>query len=116
MNSIVREDDNDWQYDMAEKYLLIEGNSAGQMYINYPNPAVAATGLEMLCEKIPTLRQTLIEARSDVEKLREIPKLINAIKPGLYMEIQKCDYSHEEFLRVQNTIKEALENSEEKGR
>jgi hypothetical protein len=114
MESLIREDD-DWQYDMAEKYVSIyDINERGNLTVGYSIPAVAATGLEMLCEKIPTLRQTLIEARSDVEKLREIPKLINAIKPGLYMEIQKCDYSHEEFLRVQNIIKEAIQNLEEK--
>jgi hypothetical protein len=110
MKSIVRKDDG-WQYDMDEKYVSIDDVESGNLRVVYAEPAVAATGLEMLCEKIPILRQTLIEARSDVEKLREIPKLLNAIKPGLYMEIQKCDYSHEEFLRVQGIIKEALKNS-----
>lgn len=112
MNYIIRKDD-DWQYDMAEKYVSIHDvDEQGKFSVGYPDPAIAATGLEMLCEKIPTLRQTLIEARSDVEKLREIPKLLNAIKPGLYMEIQKCDYSEKEFTRVQNIIKDAIQNSE----
>ena len=47
-------------------------------------------------------------ARNDIEKLREIPKLINEIKPGLYLEIQKCDYTIEDFARVQNIIRQAV--------
>ncbi|TRZ53580.1 hypothetical protein D4R99_00595 [bacterium] len=73
--------------------------------------AIASAALEMLCEKEPKLRQTLIEARSDIEKLRNVPKLINAIKPGLYLEIQKCGKGKAEFARVQNIIKEAIQNS-----
>jgi hypothetical protein len=131
MKSIAREDD-DWQYDMNPKYIFIDVPNEDEddwsydaepafidefdedetTWVNYMKSAIAATGLEMLCEKIPILRQTLIEARSDIEKLREIPKLLNAIKPGLYMEIQKCDYSDEEFTRVQNIIKDAIQNSE----
>ncbi len=83
----------------------------GSVHIGFIQSSIAAVGLEMLCEKEPKLRQVLIESRSDIEKLREIPKLINAIKPGLYMEIQKCAYQAKEFARVQKIIKEAIENS-----
>jgi hypothetical protein len=95
-------------YRESKKYLAFmkDGKTIGA-----PFTAIAATGVEMLCEKIPNLKQVLIEARSDIEKLREIPRLINAIKPGLYLEIQKCGYSQEEFARVQNIIKEAIKNS-----
>jgi hypothetical protein len=94
-------------YQSSIKYFILQ--KSGNLGTS-PSSA-ASTGIEMLCEKIPELRQTLIEARSDIEKLREIPKLINSIEPGLYMKIQQCDYSEEEFARVQNIIKEAIENS-----
>jgi hypothetical protein len=95
-------------YQESKKYLAFmkDGETIGA-----PFTSIAATGIEMLCEKIPNLGQVLIEARSDIEKLREIPRLINAIKPGLYLEIQKCGYSQDEFIRVQNIIKEAIQNS-----
>jgi hypothetical protein len=80
--------------------------------VHYGGTSIAATGLDMLCEKQPKLKEVLFEARSDIEKLREVPKLINKIKPGLYMEIQKhALYTKEDFIRVQNIIKEAIQNS-----
>ncbi|MFA5830770.1 MAG: hypothetical protein WC878_02970 [Candidatus Paceibacterota bacterium] len=80
--------------------------------LHYGETSIAATGLDMLCAKQPKLKQVLFEARSDIEKLREVPKLINKIKPGLYMEIQKhALYTKEDFIRVQNIIKDAIKNS-----
>jgi len=95
-------------YDVSEKYfsILEDGKTPG-----FPITAIAGTGMEMLCEKEPKLKQVLIEARNDIEKLREIPQLINAIRSGLYLEIQKCGSSQDEFARVQNIIKEAIKNS-----
>jgi hypothetical protein len=94
-------------YRESEKYLSVMKDNKT---VGSPFTAVAATGLEMLCEKQPNLKQVLIEARSDIEKLREVSRLINEIKPGLYAEIQKCGFSEEEFARVQNIIKEAIKN------
>ncbi len=101
-------------YRISRKYFYNdeESRSAGNPDgIVWSGSSIAATGLEMLCEKEPKLRQTLIESRSDIEKLREIPRLINAIKPGLYLEIQKCAYSEDEFARVQQIIIDAVQNS-----
>jgi hypothetical protein len=95
-------------YRESKKYLAIMKDDKT---IGSPFTSIAATGIEMLCEKIPNFKQVLVEARSDIEKLREIPRLINAIKPGLYTEIQKCDLSEEDFARVQNIIKEAIQSS-----
>jgi len=94
-------------YEIAVKYAYLD--STGD--IGHAEGSIAAMSLEMLCEKEPKLRQTLIEARSDVLKLKEIPKLINAIKPGLYVKIQKCDSTFEDFLRVKNIIKEVIQNN-----
>jgi hypothetical protein len=94
-------------YDVSIKYLHINEKTN----LDYRTPSVAATGLEMLCEKQPKLKEVLFEARTDIEKLREIPRLINEIKPGLYLEIQKCLRTYEDFSRVQNIIKEAIQNS-----
>ena len=80
----------------------------GEADTGFTSSAIAATSLELLCQKHPDLRETLIAARTDIEKLREIPKLINEIKPGLYTEIQKCAYTVEDFARVQNIIREAV--------
>jgi len=94
--------------EVSEKYFDVIDN--GESF-GWSPAAIAATGLEMLCRKQPKLKEIIIEARSDIEKLREIPKLINDIKPGLYTEIQKCEYTAEDFIRVQNIIKEAIEDS-----
>ena len=96
---------DDYGFDVADKYMYFTKNSVGMV-----STSIAATALEMLCKKEPKLKEVLIEARSDIKKLREIPKLINAIKPGLYLDIQKCEYSVEDFTRVQNIIKEAINN------
>jgi hypothetical protein len=104
--SLTAETESGLKFELVRKYYVIT-----QQQIGNASSSIAATGLEMLCEKETKLRQTLIEARTNIEKLREIPKLINAIKPGLYMEIQKCGYSEDEFARVQNIIKEAIQNS-----
>jgi len=90
------------------KYLNLDPEG----YVSYPLSAIAATGLQMLCKKQPKLKEVLIEARTDIEKLREIPRLINEIKPGLYSEIQKnALYNKADFARVQNIIKEAIQKS-----
>ncbi|MFA5830519.1 MAG: hypothetical protein WC878_01685 [Candidatus Paceibacterota bacterium] len=89
------------------KYIRIDKNND----LGVSKSAIAATSLEMLFKKEPKLRQTLIEARGNIEKLREIPKLINNIQPGLYVKIQKCEPTDSDFMRVQNIIKEAIQNS-----
>jgi len=96
-------------YSVSEKFLFLDPTQEDGL--SWSVASIAATGLEMLCEKEPKLRQVLIEARNDISKLREIPRLINAIQPGLYMKIQKCDYDAKDFARVQNIIKEAIKNS-----
>jgi hypothetical protein len=97
---------DEYGFDVSDKYMYFTEKG-----VDLVSSSIAATALEMLCKKEPKLKQTLIEARTDINKLREIPKLINAIKQGLYSDIQKCDYTVEDFARVQNIIKEAIENS-----
>lgn len=61
---------------------------------------IAAGGLELLCQKDPGLFDALLAARGgDIERLREIPKRINAISPGLYPVLQNLQYSEDDFIR-----------------
>jgi len=93
-------------YGMKDKYMFFEDGKLEHSLLS-----VAGVGLEILCGAIPNLRQTFAEARGDLEKLREIPKLINGIKPGLYMEIQKCEPTPSGLIKTYNLIKEAVQNS-----
>jgi len=93
-------------FDVGIKYATLSEN--GSIYLS--SSAIAATALEMLIAHRPQLEEILCRARNDLDYLREIPKILNEIKPGLYEEIQKCDYSDEEIARVQNIIKEAIKN------
>ena len=75
---------------------------------------IAAGGLEMLCRKDQGLFDALLAARGgDIEKLREIPKRINAISPSLYGELLKLQYTNEDFIRGNVEIARRLAVQEE---
>ncbi len=61
--------------------------------------APAAFGLELLREKNEELYPALLSARHDIESLRDVAKIINGIKPGLYSVLQKFKYTQDDFVR-----------------
>ncbi len=63
----------------------------------YRESALAAFGLELLCDKNPKLFQMLLKARTDIKYLRYIAQAIDQISPGLYVELRKLKYSNEDF-------------------
>lgn len=66
-------------------------------YITY-SAGLAAVSLELLASKNPDLLPALLASRSTIEGLREVPRIINGISPGLYRELRdvpagaNCDY------------------------
>jgi hypothetical protein len=67
--------------------------------ISYLVSAVAGYIVELLCRNEPQLEDCLIAARSDISKLREVPKLFNSLSPGLYLELMKGGYDQDDFFR-----------------
>lgn len=64
----------------------------------------AGYALELLCAKDPTLKGALVYGRWAVSGLRQIARLLNAIQPGLYMELKKADYDEEQFITLKSHI------------
>jgi len=58
---------------------------------------MAGMGLELICKKEPRLWNALISARKEMSGLREVPKIINGLKSGLYTDLRALGYSREDF-------------------
>ena len=76
----------------------------------YLVPALAATGIQMLCEEIPGLRSTLRKTRSDEQAVAQVENMINEFQPGLYQKLSEVPYSFEGFAKGQALIEEAIES------
>ena len=59
--------------------------------------SLAGYALELLCKKNPKIKPLLFEARNSVQALRDLAKEIDAIRPGLYEELQSGEYSIKSF-------------------
>lgn len=90
------------------KYIFLVGEDK----TDEPLAAVAAFGLELLCRKNKNLREVLLAARNDKERLREIPQLLNGLKKGLYVEIQNTAYQEKDFIRGLRHIIDGLYGGE----
>lgn len=69
---------------------------------------IAAFGMELILDQDQDLFKIMIEAREDVDQLREFIKRINKISPGLYVSLRRLKYSQEDFLEGFNMIRKAL--------
>ena len=73
-------EDEKIKFQIPLKYLtLLKYHQTG-----YSSVSIQAFGVELLCKKIPELYDTMLRARTDINELRKIPKLINASSDGLY--------------------------------
>ena len=70
--------------------------------------SLAGFGLEVLCEQKPLLKKQLAAGRKNINELREIPKLINNIKRGLYVRLRPLQYTADDFFSGLSYIKEAV--------
>jgi len=70
--------------------------------------SIAASGVEMLCNANPQLRQRMIEARNSINGLRALTQEIDKIAPGLYPHIQKTDPTMEDSHKCLKYIIEKL--------
>ncbi len=59
--------------------------------------AFAGYVVELLCEKDPTIRSLMIEARSSISALKNLIRAINKVSPGLYTKLQNRRYSEKSF-------------------
>lgn len=79
------------------KYLILFYD--GSIQLKFGPSAIAAFGLETLCEANPELFQVLIRARTDIDALRQLPREINKISPDLYSQLRRLEYSSKDFLK-----------------
>jgi len=56
---------------------------------------IQAFGIELLCKKSPGFDQTLLLARTKIEYLRMIPKMINNLSDGLYPRLAQTTYDQD---------------------
>jgi hypothetical protein len=89
---------------VAADYLKHKG--AKLDYESYAD--IAGRALDQFCVYDPRVFPALLHARSSVEGLREIPKLYNGLKPGLYSELQHTPYSEEGFTAGAKLLTDAL--------
>ena len=71
-------------------------------------PALMGYGIELLVRARPELYSTLIGARRSVQHLRQVPRLLHSIRPGLYDDLRKLSYSKEDFSIALRNIKASL--------
>ena len=57
----------------------------------------AGYALELLCRQNPLLKISLGEGRKSLEGLKKVSNEIDKISPGLYLKLQKSDYSDASF-------------------
>lgn len=68
--------------------------------------SVAGYGMELLIGQRPELFECLVSARHSVESLRKLPRLLNAIEPGLYSTLAELGYK--DSLKGLSKIKDIL--------
>lgn len=77
---------------------------------SYCNPFrfFQAYALELLCDRLPELRQSLLDSRHDVNALRKVIKLLNSLDSNLYVDLRNLSEdiggSAEGFVRVAKII------------
>jgi hypothetical protein len=80
---------------LAAKYFYVANDNG----ISNDVPAPSGFGIELLCKKNPELFDLLTQARGDVSKLREVPKIINKMSPGLYLRLRQLECTEEDFIK-----------------
>jgi len=91
--TIVSESNTD--YLVPVKYLFFGADGKATTSQN----AIAALGLESLCTMEPQLFPVMLRARNKLKFLRELPKVLNRIHPGLYQELTALQKTEKDFLR-----------------
>jgi hypothetical protein len=86
------------------KYFHVELNGS----LTFSISAYAGYGMELLCSREPRLLATCCAARKDVDALRAVPLLINAIRPGLYSELRSLQYTEADLLRGLRLIMDSV--------
>lgn len=71
-----------------------------KMELDTSKSVCAGAGVELLCKVNPSLPEIIRQARHSTRGLTALAKAIEDIKPGLYRQIQRCDYSPESFARI----------------
>jgi len=105
-----------YQLDATFKAAHSEQRIPAKYFFAMPDPytpvisssSVAGFGVELLCKRSPELFPKLIQARSDLEALRAVPRLINDLSPGMYEELRDLEDTEESFDLGLKTIVDRL--------
>ena len=74
----------------------------------YNSPAVAGSAMMSLIENDPGLWDALIRARTETDGLREVARRIDAVKPGLYMQLSALKDNMDDFTKGSRLVADAL--------
>lgn len=83
-----------------------EGTAAMSTGVGYP---LLAESFELLILEDPTILQSFIRARKNVEGLREIAKKLNSIEPGLYIKLRNLNSKIKDEFEFYKTVVQALD-------
>jgi hypothetical protein len=92
-----------------------DGISDG-LEIAVSTPAFAGYGLELLDAKVPGLFKEMQASRNNPSRQREVIKIINGVRPGLYRELRDLPYSPEGFRKGLEAIQIAVGNEDSSGK
>jgi len=88
-NPVLLSDANRYKGTPLERFATITKDATGQLKIAAGmRQSVPAVTLEQLFNHDPELLPLIRKSRGSVDALREVPKRINAIMPGLYQRMQ----------------------------
>jgi hypothetical protein len=94
---------------ITRDYLLYEAHVDRKYASQYLGvPGIAGDALNEMCHHEPKLYDALIEARSSAEGLRQVAKLCNQLKPGLYGELKDISYTQTGFTIGAGLVNDAL--------
>lgn len=83
------------------KYLYLQNRESPTTF----SGSLAGYSLELLCTKIPKLRETLLKARNSIVDLRNLARLLDSFSPKLYKRLQSAPLSESySFPELENTI------------
>lgn len=71
--------------------------------------SIPAAALENIIQAHPEVMEAMLTARTDVDKLRELVRILDNILPGLYAKLRDLAYAEEDFVSGYLMVKQALE-------
>ena len=93
---------------MSSRLVFAKEDQEYGLVRSIPAYPLLAESFELLMLDDPSLLQSFIKGRKDVQGLREVAQKLNAIEPGLYIKLRNLGPSSEDQFEYYKTVVEVL--------